>query len=144
MPAIANVVINDGATTPVAHTFTPLGKDDKGVYWFEQSTPAPANPLGAKRLGYKQDRVLDSNSKQLTGNSRVILTLALPTLEVLGNSGTGITPPPSKAYEEKARIEFTLSERSLLQERKDTRVLFSNFLQHAMVISAIDSLQPSY
>ncbi len=96
MPAIDNVVINDGATTPVSHTFTPLGKDAKGVYWFEQTTPAPANPLGAKRLGYSQTRVMDQSNSRLTGNSRVVVTLNVPTLEVLGNSSTGITPPPRK------------------------------------------------
>jgi hypothetical protein len=143
MPAIANVVINDGAATPVAQTFTPLGKDEKGVYWFEQTTPTPANPLGAKRLGYKQERVYD-NQKRLTGESRVVFTLSLPTLEVLGNSSTGITPPPTLSYIEKARVEFVLPERSTTQERKDTRVLIANLLAHAMAVSAVDSLQPSY
>lgn len=143
MPAIANVVINDGAATPVAHTFTPLGKDEKGVYWFEQITPAPANPLGAKRIGYKQDRVYD-NQRRLTGESRVVATLSLPTLEVVGNSSTGITPPPTLSYIEKARVEFVLPERSTTQERKDTRVLLMNLLNQAMMVSAIDSLQPSY
>lgn len=143
MPAVANVVINDGAGTPVAHTFTPLGKDENGVYWFEQTTPAPANPLGAKRLGYKQNRVTDAK-KQLTGESRVVITIALPTLEVLGNSSTGITPPPTLSYQEKARFEFVLAERSTTQERKDTRVLMWNWLNHAMIIAAVDTLQPSY
>ncbi len=143
MPAIANIVINDGAATPVAHTFTPLGKDDKGVYWFEQTTPAPANPLGAKRIGYKQDRVLDGQ-KRLTGESRVVMSLSVPTLEVLGNSSTGITPPPTLAYVEKARLEFVLSERSTTQERKDTRYLVYNLLMNGIAGSAIDNLQPSY
>lgn len=143
MPAIGNVVINDGAATPVAHTFSPLGRDDKGVYWFEQTTPVPANGLGAKRLGYKQDRVFD-NQKRLTGESRVVMSLSVPTLEVLGNSSTGITPPPTLAYIEKARLEFVLPERSTTQERKDTRVLAMNLLANAIATSAIDSLSPSY
>jgi hypothetical protein len=143
MPAIGNVVINDGAATPVAHTFTPLGKDEKGVYWLEQTTPAPANPLGAKRIGYKQERVYD-NQKRLTGESRVVLSLSVPTLEVLGNSSTGITPPPTLAYIEKARLEFVLPERSTTQERKDTRALAMNLLANTMVVTAVDSLQPSY
>jgi hypothetical protein len=143
MPAIASVVINDGAATPVAHTFTPLGKDAKGVYWFEQTTPAPANPLGAKRLGYRQERVYD-NQKRLTGESRVVLTVSVPTLEVLGNAATGITPPPTLSYIEKSRLEFILPERSTTQERKDTRVFSMNLLAHAMAVAAIDTLQPSF
>lgn len=143
MPSLANVVISDGATTPVAHTFVPLGKDEKGVIWFEQSLPAPVNPLGAKRLGYKQERIMDGK-RQLTGESRVTVTLSVPTLEVLGNGATGITPPPTLAYMERARLEFILPERSTSQERKDTRALCVNLLGHAMMVSAIDALQPTF
>jgi len=143
MAAAVSIVINDGATTPVAHTFTPIGKDDKGVVWFEQTTPAPINPMGAKRIGYKQSRIMDPRG-QLTGISRVTLTLALPSLEVLGNSASGLTPPATLAYTEKARCDFDLPERGLTQERKDTRVLFSNLLTNAQVVSAIDSLQTIY
>lgn len=143
MAAAANIVINDGATTPVAHTFSPIGKDDKGVVWFEQTIPAPLNPMGAKRIGYKQTRVMDPKG-QLTGISRVTATLALPSLEVLGNAASGLTPPATLAYVEKVRCEFDLPERGLMQERKDTRVLFSNLLQNAQMVSAIDSLQTIY
>lgn len=143
MPVIGPVVINDGATTPVAHTFTPLGKDDNGVYWFEQTTPAPLNPLGAKRLGYKQVRAL-SDQKQLAGTTKVILTVHVPTLETLANNSAGIVPPPQLAYREMARVEFTLADRSTQQERKDTRVLTLNLLGHAMTVSAVDLLQPTY
>ncbi len=143
MPQISSVVINDGAATPVAHTFSPIGKDDKGVFWFEQTTPSPANGLGAKRLSYKQTRVLDPG-KQLTASTKVVYALHVPTLETVANNSAGITPPPTLAYVEKARLEIDLAERSTLQERKDTRVLLANFLAHAMAIANIDTLQPSY
>lgn len=143
MPAVGNIVINDGATTPVSHTFTPLGKDEKGVLWFEQTTPAPASPLGAKRIGYKQERVMDQR-KQATGESRVIWTVSVPTLEVIGVASNGINPPPTLAYVEKVRVEFTLPERSLAQERKDARALTYNLLANTMAISAVDLLQPTF
>ena len=143
MPQIAAVVINDGASIPVAHTFSPIGKDDKGVFWFEQTTPAPVNALGAKRLGYSQTRVLDAN-KQLTGTSRCVYSLHVPTLETVANNSAGITPPPTLAYRELARVQFDLAERSTAQERKDTRVLAANLLAHAMAIANVDTLQPSY
>ncbi|DAD52464.1 coat protein [ssRNA phage SRR5466728_3] len=139
MAAATTIVINDGATSPVAHTFTPIGKDDKGVMWFEQTTPAPANPLGAKRIGYRQTRVMDPKG-QLTGKSKAILTLYLPTLETVSNNSAGITPPPTVSYVEESRIEFTLPERSVKQERKDTRVLMANLLASAQVVSAVDDL----
>lgn len=143
MPQAANVVINDGAATPVAHTFTPIGKDANGVMWFEQVTPAPASPLGAKRIGYKQTRVLDT-TKQATGASEISWSITVPTLEVLGNTSAGITPPPTLAYKEVARGTFSLAERSTVQERKDTRVLSVNLMAHAMFVAAVDTLQPTY
>jgi hypothetical protein len=143
MPQIAAIVINDGAATPVAHTFTPLGKDINGVFWWEQSTPVPANKLGAKRIGYKQERELAARS-QLTAASKCSYTLWYPTLETLGNNSAGITPPATVAYREVARVEFILAERSIPQERKDTRVLALNLLGHAMAVKNIDDLEPSY
>lgn len=143
MPQINSIVINDGASTPVAHTFTPLGKDANGVFFWEQTTPAPANKLGAKRIGYKQTRELDAR-KQLTSSSKVSYTVMYPTLETLANNSAGITPPPTVAYLESSRVEFTLAERSLQQERKDTRVLTANLLAHAMAIANVDSLETSY
>lgn len=143
MGAATNIVINDGASTPVAHTFTPIGKDDKGVMWFEQTTPAPTNPLGAKRIGYRQTRVMDPKG-QLTGKSKVVMTVYVPTLETLGNNSAGITPPPTVAYIEESRHEFTLPERSVKQERKDIRSLAMNLLSNAQIVSAIDDLQVIY
>lgn len=143
MPVAAPIVINDGATSPVAHTFTPIGRDEKGVMWFEQTTPAPVNPLGAKRIGYRQSRVLDPRG-QLTGKSKAVFTVYVPTLETLGSNGAGITPPPTIAYVEESRHEFTLPERGLKQERKDTRVLAMNLLANALVIASIDDLQTIY
>jgi hypothetical protein len=143
MPQIADIIINDGAATPVAHTFKPIGKDANGVFWWEQSTPAPVNKLGAKRIGYKQTRELAAQN-QLTALSKASYMLFVPTLETLGNNSAGITPPATVAYREIARVEYTIAERSVAQERKDTRVLSLNLLGHAMAVANIDNLEPSY
>ncbi len=145
MPAASNVVINDGASTPVAHTFTPLGKDEKGVMWFEQTTPTPANPLAAKRLGYRQTRGFSPGSgNSLVQQTKVVGTVYLPTLETLGTNDAGLTPPPTLAYQQVCRFELTLPERGSKQERDDVRSLTMNWLAHAMMVSAIDDLQPTY
>lgn len=145
MPQAAPIVINNGATTPVAHTLSPIGFDDKRVLWFEQTAPVPVNGLGAIRLGYKQTRgIVGDGQKSLTSKSTVSFSLHVPTLEVLGNSSAGITPPPQEAYREIGRVTFELAERSTKQERKDTRVLLANLLQSSMAASGIDDLQPAY
>jgi hypothetical protein len=143
MPAAVPIVINDGAATPVAHTFTPVGKDEKGVLWFEQTTPAPATPLEAKRIGYKQIRGT-SSAQRVNGVSKVVYSLALPKLETLGNNSAGIVPPPTLAYRTVARLEFDLPERSAAQERKDTRVLLTNLMANALVIANLEALQVTY
>lgn len=143
MPQIGNIVINDGASTPVQHTFVPIGKDANGVFWWEQSTPAPTTPVEAKKISYSQTRVMGS-SRQVTGIGRCVYSLWVPTAETLGNNSAGITPPPTLAYEEKARIQFDLAERSTKQQRKDTRVLALNLLGSAMAVANVDDLQTSY
>lgn len=141
MPQISTLTLSDGAA--VSHTFTPLGKDADGVFWWEQTTPTPANKLGAKRIGYKQTRELRQQD-QLKANAKVSYTLWVPTLETLGNNSAGIVPPATVAYREVGRAEFVLAERSTLAERKDTRAMLAGLLGLAMAVSNIDSLEPSY
>lgn len=143
MPQIAPIVINDGATTPVAHTFSPLGRDADGVFWWEQTAPSPVNKLGAIRIGYKQTRELNPKN-QLTARSLASYTIWVPTLETLSNNSAGIIPPATMAYREVGRATFELAERSVTQERKNTRVLLANLLAHAMLVANVDSLDPSY
>jgi hypothetical protein len=143
MPAAANIVINDGAGSPVAHTFTPLGKDDKGVMFFEQTTPVPTNTLGAKRIGYSQSRSFNPKD-QLTARSKQIWQIYVPTLETLGTNDAGFTPPPTVAYTNTNRNEFTLPERGAKQERKDLRSFSLNLHSNALFVSTIDDLQPVY
>lgn len=144
MPQIAPIGISDGATTPVAHTFSPIGMDRlTGVFWFEQTIPA-VPVLLAKRIGYKQTRMLGDKSRQLTGVSKCSYTIHVPTLETLGTADSGIPPPPTLAYREIGRVEFELAERSTAQERKDTRTLMFNLLNSAMATANVDTLQPSY
>lgn len=130
----------------ISHVFTSLGKDAKGVLWFEQTTPAPANQLGAIRIGYKQERGITGVSKanRLEGTGRVTLTIAYPELETLGTSDSGLTPPPTVAYVDAMRITFDLPERSSQARRANLRVLGSNLLLESSVIAALSTLVPMF
>lgn len=143
MPQASNIVINDGSATPVAFTFAPIGKDAQGVFWWEQVTPAPINPIAAVKISYRQERGMRS-SKQLNSSSKAVYAVWVPTAETLANNSAGIVPAPTLAYEEKARVEFTLAERSTAAERKNTRVFIQNLLASAMAVANIDTLQPTY
>jgi len=143
MPQAAAITINDGAATPVAHTFTPMGKDGNGVLWFIQTAPVPLNRLGAKRIGYKPNTD-PSLKNQLTAVSKTQYSLVYPLLEVLGTSASGLTPPATVAYAVTARASFDRPDRALTQEAKDTRVLLQNLLGHTMAVANIDSNEPTY
>ncbi len=144
MPAASAVTINDGATTPVAHTFTPIGRDAKGVIAYEQTTPSPTTPIEAKKLGLRQVRATAAGSKT-NGVGKYVLTITLPRGETVSNNSAGLIPPPTLAYELKARIELDIPERSTQQERKDLRVFISNALSNpSLATGPIDTLVPIY
>lgn len=144
MPAIAAFTINDGSGTPVAYTFDPIGKDTKtGVVWYEQTTPAPTNKLGAVRIGIKTVRSANLG-KTLDEKAQVSYSLWVPTLETLGTNDAGITPAPTISYQESCRMIFDLAERGTTQERKNTRVFAANLLAHANTVANIDSLSPMW
>lgn len=144
MPQVASFIINDGASTPVATTFSPIGRDAKtGVYFYEQTNPSPVNKLGAVRIGVKTVRKSDLGAS-LDEMSSVSYSIWVPTLETLGTNDAGITPAPTVSYAEKARIMFDLAERSTSQERKHTRMFALNLLGSSLGISNIDDLSPMW
>lgn len=113
MSAIAPIVLADGQSTPVNHTFSPAGKDANGVTKFEDrsggvSAGYPTVSLSIRRAG--------KNSKM----NRVTAKIVLPTLETLGtSSGSGYVPAPSKAFEDSVVVTFMSHERSVRATRKD-------------------------
>lgn len=141
MAAVAQIVLADAQATPVNHTFIPLGPDTNGVWWYEdQSRPSPigfwkvsislTRPKAANRGTSSTDRV-----------SRVKVGMYMPQLETLGNNSSGLTPSPTVAYVLTASVQFTLPERSTLQDRKDLRKFVPLVMADAAVIAAVESLQ---
>lgn len=130
MSAIASIVINDGQTTPVAHTFSPVTIDAVGVAkWADR---AAGISIGFPTLTYS----LKSPSK---GSSAYKLTakVTLPVLEQTSPStATGIQPAPTVAYSLIANVELVLPERSLLLDRKNLLAFARNYLANAAVITA--------
>lgn len=144
MPQVAAFTINDGASVPVATTFSPIGRDAKtGVYWYEQTTPSPTNKLGAVRIGVKTVRKSDLGVS-LDDVSTVSYSIWVPTLETMGTNDAGITPAPTVSYAERARLMVDLAERSTTQERKHLRMFTVNLLGSALGIANIDDLSPMW
>lgn len=144
MSAVANIVLNDAQATPVAHTFIPLGPDVNGVWWWEDQTGT--SPIGYNRISMSLSRASlgqpSSNAGERT--TRIKVGIHTPKLETLGNNSAGITPPPTVAYIPRCNVEFILSDRSSLQDRKDLRKYADFLLAEAQLTDMVENLRSVY
>lgn len=146
MPAVAAIVLADAQTTPVNHTFNPLGPDANGAWWFEDSTTA--NAIGNQRISVQLTRpgapaAGEDSAKRIC---RVKIGIHLPILETLSNSTvSGILPAPTVSYVCRCNMEFILPERSVRDfDRKTLRKYADNLLANANITSIIEDLQNYY
>jgi len=140
MATAVNIVLNDALATPVAHTFIPMGLDEKRVMWFEdQSRPTS---LGYWRISFEVVRPKPGSTGTTSNDrvSRVKLALHEPYLEVVGNTAAGYPAPPTIAYIMRTNVEFILPEKGILQDRKDLRKMTYELLNNAQVVSAVEQL----
>lgn len=136
MSAIGNIVINDGATTPVAHTFYPVNVAGSEANWRENQASLPL--VGQGTL---QGTVREMKS----GIAQVHIALATPALEqITGNNSAGYTAAPKVAYTPLVGITFNFDKRTTSQQRKDLRLLIRNALDNAIIVDMIDNLNPAY
>lgn len=128
MAAIANIAINDGASSPVTHTFTPR-QTNPAVYRNGTSVGSTSGVAFDETI--QVDVALNPN-----GVSKVKITLVTPHLAVAAD---GI---PS--YFETVKVEFLLPQYSSVQNREDIRTLLMNLLAHAQIVDAVDNLAYPY
>lgn len=141
MATQANVVLTDGASTPVNHTFSPqngqVGNSQPAV-WLNRS----AN--GGVVVGYEQLTQLVKFVPGSNGVSRVTQKLVLPTLAVTSpQTGTGIQPPPTLAYNITFNAEWVLPNPSTQAERKNLRVMAVDLLAESITVAAVETLEPA-
>ena len=89
MAAIAALTLNDGAATPVAHTFGPLGIDQARIAkWQDRS--------GGIALGFPTVTFSMRQPSKASRNFKLTAKVVVPTLEVTSPStSTGIQPAPT-------------------------------------------------
>lgn len=131
MPALANLSINDGLATPVAHTFNPVGIDKNEVATFEDKVGGV--PLGFGRISTSLRRPTSGGLQPGSNSSKSVyrarLKIDVPVLEVTSPStGSGIQPAPTVAYTAVANVEFVIPARCSLQDRKDILAFMKNLL----------------
>lgn len=141
MSAVANIVLNDAAGTPVAHTFVPVGVDAKtGTWWWEDQSVS--STIGYNRISMQMVRAANPSPGSNAGQrvNRVKVGLHCPTLETLGTSDNGLTPPDTVAYICRANLEFILPERSILQNRKDLRKFMDFLVAETQLTAMVENL----
>lgn len=145
MPAIAAFTINDGATTPVAHTFDPTDiKNGVAVYHDRSGGIA----IGFPEASISSKLPAPTKSGQSSNATRMIrqrFAIKFPVLEVTSPStGSGIQPAPTKSYELQAITEFLTPERATLQNKKDILALHKNFLATSVVTAVVQNSEVVY
>jgi len=139
MPQIAALTINDGQTTPVAHTFAPVRVDSEGVAKYEDRVSGIAIGFPTISLSLK-----DPVNKQ-TGNYKVMGKIAIPVLEQTTTiSANGINPQPTVAYTLFAEIRMTIPARSLAVERANLQAYCENLLSQAVTRGIVKTYDPVY
>jgi hypothetical protein len=137
MATVAAIVINDGASTPVAHTFAPSRVAPELVTYQDRSAGVVA--------GFNILSIGTRYADKKNGAQKVTVRMALPTLAVTApTTTTGIQPVPVAAFECFANIEFVLPSPSSVQNRKDLITLVKNALANAAIYSAVVDLDPPY
>lgn len=145
MSAVTAIVLADALGSPANHTFTPLGPDSDGIWWFEDQSQS--SPIGYWRISLRLKRTPPAgNGQAAVANrvNRVTLAFHMPSLEALGTSDSGLTPPPTISYIDRGSVEFVLPERDTLQNRKDLRKMLKNLIDNTQVVDMVESLQNVY
>lgn len=138
MANIGPLTLNNGETTPVAKTFSPVNVDAAGVAkWADRS--------GGVALGFP---TITYSLKSPNKDSRVYKLTAKVTLPVLEqtspSTATGIQPAPTLAYNVLATVEFAMPERSTSQQRKDVRAFLANLVANAVITSGVNDFESVY
>lgn len=144
MSAVANITLNDAQATPVLHTFIPLGPDKNGVWWWEDQTGNSS--ISYNRISMQLVRPSPASAGQNSDSrvNRVKIGIHTPKVEALGVSDSGYTPSPTIAYTPRFTAEFIMSERALLQDRKDLRKYADFLLAETQLTAMVEVLQNVY
>lgn len=134
MASIANIVVNDSAATPVAHTYVPISTSP--ALWRETSASA------LSLAGQPTIKLVSRLDSAASGLNKLRLIVDIPSEAVLGTADDGYKAAPKVDYSTRAVVEFYLPSRSTLAQRKEARVRLSNLLLNAIIIDSVDNVAP--
>lgn len=127
MPALANIVLADGQTTPANHTFTVASlQDNRGVYYDRSKSTQAEQPY--LTLQFVQGR-------KSSDVSRVKGSIVVPLYD--STAGRVINTVPGS-------FEVIIPGSSTQQQRDDIAAYMKNLLAHATVQAMIKSPEGVY
>jgi hypothetical protein len=129
MPAIAALTINDGAATPVAHTFNPITTNGSLAKWADRS---PSIAAGFRTI---TEEVLEPSGQRTA--YKITLGFYFPVVATV----SGVDQVVRFGS---AQVVFNTAPDSTLQERDDNLTYVINMLSHASVRSSVENLEPFY
>lgn len=132
MTAIAALTLNDGQTTPVAHTFSPVTIDASGVARWEDRVAGIA--IGFPAVTYSLRRPTKASKSY-----KLMAKVVLPVTEVIAPSTFA-----SKAFDLIATVEMVIPDRASLAQRKDLLAYTRNMLAHALITAGVENFESVY
>ncbi len=129
MPAIAALVINDGASTPVAHTFNPVTTNGSLAKWADRS---PSIAAGFRTI---TEEVLEPSGNRTA--YKITLGFYFPVVASVNGVDTVVRFGS-------AQVSFNMAPDSTQQERDDNLTYVINTISHASVRSSVELLEPFY
>lgn len=129
MPAITALTINDGATTPVSHTFGVVSTNGAKGEWAERSSGSPAGYFALTHEVRKPASAAAAN--------RVIIGFNMPTMATIDGVSTVVR-------NSSAKVELNLASLSTEAERKDLLAYVTNVLSNADVKKTVQNIEPFY
>lgn len=132
MPQNQPIVIKDGETTPVNHTFAPSKIDANNVATFQERVSGV--PVGYPTLTWSL-RAPTAQSKTYKLVGKITQPKVIVTTDTSGKAVTSVD------YTNIGTLELVFSEKSTKQERTNLRALLSNSLTVAALVTAVDDLE---
>lgn len=130
MAIVAPIVVNNGAATPVATTFSPEAPDINNAYSFVDRS-------GGISSGFKRMTVSTKPARGAAKVNRATLSIDVPTMQMVNGVNT-------LAYISRAKLELLLPVDSTDAERKDLYAFLVNSLSNTLLRGALRDLDPVY
>jgi hypothetical protein len=141
MAIIANIVVNDGASTPVERTLSPSGQavQENGtkVMYLDKSA------AGGIAVGFPELHLIAMDVVGTKPVTRYKVKAVYPVLETISNNtASGYAPAPQRAYFLQYEGTWTMPKRSTLVDRETFQGLIANLYDNATVQSMLRNFDP--